>query len=59
MTIYINKKESKAIADAFEEVNNILEGCTADEETEEGKRTINYYNRIIKGLRSLDSKLKK
>ena len=59
MNIYINKSESEAISNGWEYVNNLLENCTADETTDEGKRTMKLLYDTLDGLRSLEVKLAK
>jgi hypothetical protein len=51
--VYINKKESKALYDAEEQVRNVLEGCTADSDSPVLKMLYD----TIKGINSITSKL--
>lgn len=52
MQIYINKKEIQAIRNAWEEVNEKLEGCWDMESTKEMQE-------ILKRLNSIDRKYKR
>lgn len=52
---YINKKEYEALVNAWEYVNNILEGC---EPTEHNSEVIEIMQETLSGLESLQNKYK-
>ena len=58
-SIYINKKEKEAIYTAWNYVNDIIERCSADESTEEGKAVIDSLQDTISGLISIQEKLQR
>ncbi|GAA4277559.1 hypothetical protein [Aquimarina mytili] len=56
-SVYINKREKEAIHDAYDYVNNLLEGCTADPDTAEGKLALKGLFDTLAGLRSIERKI--
>jgi hypothetical protein len=56
--MYLNKKEQEAIINAHGYVTNIVEGCTADPETEEGKAILQLLNDTVSGLTSIENKIR-